>query len=377
MRLWWQQSLLEGAPGDPWMLDAELVLLAAAVVAVGIIVAFVRSRRNYLQLPELPRGEFKEPSQDVIVIVPARNEESNIARVVSSFPAGWVLVVDDDSTDATAMIAKQNTAEVIYAPRLAKGLAGKPNACAAGAKATVSDWILFVDADTWYAPEFLGSLLDYAEREQADLVSVFPRQVTRSFWEKVLMPYAFALLFCGINGKNMNNPASSDAMANGQCMLFRRKFYDFIGGHASVASSIIEDAEIAYRAKRHHGQVRVLRAENMAFVRMYAGFTEIWNGFSKNSFRFLQNDRKMGIQVFLSSMFILSWLPLMVMLARTEQWIPLALLGILPTLVLTPWYGGLSSILTPLAIYAFQLIALNGMVTALLGIKVNWKGRPV
>ena len=47
----------------------------------------------------------------------------------------------------------------------------------------------------------------------------------------------------------------------------------------------------------------------MAFVRMYAGFSEIWNGFSKNSFRFLQNDRKMGLQVFLASLFVLSWLP--------------------------------------------------------------------
>ncbi len=375
--LWWQQSLLDGSPGDPWMLDAESVLIVSAIVALGMIVALIRSRRNYMQLPELPRTDFREPPQDVIVIVPARNEEANIARVVSSFPAGWVLVVDDDSTDGTAMIAKQNTAEVIFAPRLQKGLMGKPNACAAGAKATGSDWILFVDADTWYAPEFLCSLLDYAEREQADLVSVFPHQVTKSFWEKVLMPYAFALLFCGINGKSMNNPASSDAMANGQCMLFRRKFYDFIGGHGAVASSVIEDAEIAHRAKRHHGQVRVLRAEKMAFVRMYAGFGEIWNGFSKNSFRFLQNDQKMGLQVFLSSMFILSWLPLLVMLALTEQWIPAALFAILPTLLLAPWYGSVGSIFAPLAIYAFQLIALNGMVTTLFGVKVNWKGRPV
>jgi chlorobactene glucosyltransferase len=375
--LWWQQSILEAAPGDPWMLDAEAVLIVAGVVAMGMIIAFVRSRRNYLQLPELPRAEFKEPSQDVIVVVPARNEEANIARVVSSFPAGWVLVVDDDSTDGTAMIAKQNTAEVIFAPRLQKGLMGKPNACAAGAKATVSDWILFVDADTWYAPEFLCSLLDYAEREQADMVSVFPRQVTRSFWEKVLMPYAFALLFCGINGKKMNDPQAPDAMANGQCILFRRKFYDFIGGHSSVASSVIEDAEIAYRAKRHHGQVRVMRAEKMAFVRMYAGFGEIWNGFSKNSFRFLQNDKKMGVQVFVSSMFILSWLPMMLLLARTEQWIPLGLLGVLPTVLLAPWYGGIGSLVAPLAIYAFQLIALNGLVTTVFGIKVNWKGRPV
>lgn len=353
-------------------------LLVAALVAAGLVFFFVRSRRNYLGLPELPQLDFAEPSQDVIVIVPARNEEKNIARVISSFPRGWVLVVDDESADRTFEIARANTAEVLAAPRLTPGQMGKPSACAAGAKATATDWILFVDADTWYAPEFLRSLLDYAETEQLEMVSVFPFQVRKSVVEKILLPYAFALYFCGVNPRTVNDPKSPQALANGQCLLIRRTFYDFIGGHAAVAKSVIEDVDLARLAKRHRGKVRVVRAEKMAFVRMYSSFAEIWRGFSKNSFKFLEANPGTGIQVILASIFAASWLPALVYLIWEEQWIATAVFAAIPAFVLAPWYGGvLPGWLAPLAIYLFQPIAINGMLLAITGRKTLWKGRPV
>lgn len=353
-------------------------LLVAALVGAGMIYFFRKSRQNYLALPELPQLDFAEPAQDVIVIVPARNEERHIARVVSSFPRGWVLVVDDESTDRTAEIARDNTAEVIPAPRLTGSLKGKPNACAAGARATASDWILFADADTWYAPEFLHSALNYAEKHELDLLTVFPRQVTRTLAEKILLPYAFALYFCGVDAEAVNDPNSPEALANGQCMLFRRSFYDFIGGHAAVATSVIEDVALAALAKRHRGRVCVMRAERMAFVRMYSSFAEIWRGFSKNSFRFLEANPRTGRQVVAASILAASWLPVILWLARDEAWIALAVFAVLPAFVLAPWYGSvLGAMVSPVGIYLFQLIALNGMLVSLAGRKVLWKGRPV
>lgn len=359
-----------------------LVPQAAAAIAIlvslGLIYFFAKARRNFMALPELPQCEFAEPKQDVIVIVPARNEERNIARVISSFPPGWVLVVDDESSDQTVAVARANTAEVIPAPRLQRGQRGKPNACAAGARSTQSEWILFVDADTWYSPQFLISLLTYAEREQLDLATVFPRQVTRTLAEKILLPYAFALYFCGVNARRVNDPLNLEALANGQCILFRRSFYDFIGGHGAVSASVIEDVELAIRAKRHRGRVRVLRAEKMAFVRMYTGIIEIWRGFSKNSFRFLVANPGTGVQVITASILAASWLPVLFMLALQEWWWGVTAFAVLPVFLLAGWYGGLlEALVAPLAIYLFQLIALNGMLLALTGRKTLWKGRPV
>jgi chlorobactene glucosyltransferase len=353
-------------------------LAAAALVTLGLVFFFLRSWMTYRSLPELPSVDVVEPPQDVIVVVPARNEEKNIARVVSSFPQGWVLVVDDESTDRTAEIARANTAEVMEAPRLAPGLAGKPNACAAGARATRSDWILFVDADTWYLPDFLGSLLAYAERENLDLVSVFPRQVRLTLAEKIVLPYAFALYFCGVNARAVNDPLSAEALANGQCMLFRRSFYDFIGGHAAVARSIIEDVELARLAKRHRGRVRVVRAESQAFVRMYSSFLEIWRGFSKNSFRFLLVNPLTGLQVIAASILATSWLPVVIWLLA-ENRIPAAAVFLqVPALVLWLWYGSFAeAIFAPVAIYLFQLIALNGLWLVVTGQRTVWKDREV
>lgn len=353
-------------------------MIVAAFVAAGMIYFFRKSRRSYLALPELPELDYAEPTQDVIVVVPARNEERNIARVVSSFPRGWVLVVDDESTDRTAEIARDNTAEVIPAPRLNGALKGKPNACAAGARATVSDWVLFVDADTWYAPEFLNSALDYAEKNELDLLTVFPSQVTRTLVEKILLPYAFALYFCGVDSEAINDAKSPEALANGQCMLFRRSFYGFIGGHAAVAKSVIEDVDLAALAKRHRGRVRVMRAERMAFVRMYSSFAEIWRGFSKYSFRFLEANPRTGRKVVAASILAASWLPVIVWLSREEAWIALAIFAALPAFLLASWYGSvLIALVAPIGIYLFQLIALNGMLVSLAGRKVLWKGRPV
>jgi chlorobactene glucosyltransferase len=360
------------------VLAPQVAAAIALVVALGLVYFFAKARRNYLALPELPSCEFGEPPQDVIVIVPARNEERNIARVVSSFPPGWVLVVDDESTDQTVAVARANTAEVIPAPRLQKGQRGKPNACAAGARATQSEWILFADADTWYAPQFLISLMSYAEREQLDMVSVFPRQVTRTLAEKILLPYAFALYFCGVNARRVNNPLDMEALANGQCILFRRSFYEFIGGHHAVSGSVIEDVDLAIRAKRHRGRVRVLRAESLAFVRMYTGLVEIWRGFSKNSFRFLLANPGTGVQVMMASILAASWLPVLFILALQEWWWALTGFAALPVFLLAAWYGGvLEALAAPLAIYLFQLIALNGMLLTLTGRKTRWKGRPV
>jgi hypothetical protein len=121
----------------------------------------------------------------------------------------------------------------------------------------------------------------------------------------------------------------------------------------------------------------MLRAEKLAFCRMYSGFGEIWRGFSKNSFRFLDADRKMGAQVFLASFFVLNWLPASIMLASAERWIALAAFLTLPVWLLAPWYGGVTAVLAPLGIYGFQLIALNGLILGLTKRKTTWKGRPV
>jgi 4,4'-diaponeurosporenoate glycosyltransferase len=350
--------------------------MVAILVALGMAFFLIKSRWNYLRLPELPVVGGAAPA-DLTVIIPARNEEGNIERVVRSFPGVPVIVVDDDSKDRTAELARAAGAEVIPAPPLLRGVMGKPNACLAGARACDSRWILFVDADTWYEPDFLPSLMSYFKKESLVAGSVFLRQDRRTLAEKLLMPYAFALYFCGVNGRSVNDLQSREALANGQCLLFRRDAYDFINGHKAALGSVIEDVALARVMKRHRIDARVMRAEHLGSVRMYDSFAAIWRGFQKNSFRFLLANLGSGIQVVVASILLTSYVPVLWWLAFKGMLVGAVVFAVLPSLLLLPWYGSIAAIFAPLAIYFFQLVALNGMVTTLVGAKAIWKGRRV
>lgn len=350
----------------------------AALVSVLILYFAWRSRRRYLGLPELVRRPLPEGVEaSVAVIIPARNEEKVIARAVRSLAGSSVLVVDDHSSDRTAEEARAAGAEVRPADPLPPGWLGKPNACWTGARYTESAWLLFVDADTWFEPGFVESAIAYASENGLTALSVFPKLETETFFERMLLPYAFGLYFTGVQPAHVNNPHHPEALANGQCLLIRRHAYEFLGGHRAVASSVVEDVALARLLKRHRTPSRVVRGESLAHVRMYDSLQAIWRGFEKNSFRFLQLNPRTGLWVVAGSIVMTSWLPAAAVLWHDGGAFWAAALCAMPVLGWLPWYRSWSALLAPAAIYVFQAIALAGMVKSLLGLKSNWKGRPV
>ncbi len=355
----------------------EVLLLG---VAGGILLFSWKSWKNYNALPELDNFQRAVPP-DLTIIIPARDEAGRIARAIASFPNLPVIVVDDHSSDNTAEIAAQQGARVVSAPPLEQGARGKPNACLEGARQANTEWICFVDADTWFEPCFAANLVSYAERERCDLVSAFLNSRRITAMEALLLPYAFALYFVGVSARAVNSPSSKEALANGQCMLFRRRSYWAMGGHATVITSVIEDVALAEAAKKCKLRIRTIRAETQGSVRMYEGLSTIWNGFRKNSFRFLLVNPGTGVQVILASILLTSWLPVLLYAGRTgvhgRLWFELVLLFLSPIVGLWRWYGGAWSLLSPVAIYLFQLIALDGMLSTLTPRKAVWKGRRV
>lgn len=349
----------------------------AAIVSAAILFFAWRSRAQYLALPELSPGA-RQAGGDLVIIIPARNEAAVIQRVVRSLEGHRVVVVDDHSSDETFALAREAGAEAIEADELPPRWMGKPNACWTGARRTESKWILFVDADTWYEPGFPDALLDYAVRNELDVVSCFPRQRFGTLIENIVTPYAFGLYFTGANAKNINNPLKREALANGQCLLMRRSVYQFVGGHKQVATSVIEDVAMARRLKQHRVRAHVVRAEQLANVRMYDSFTALRRGFEKNSFHFLRANPKTGVLVVLASIAMTSWLPVLAWLAHEKLWPQAAGFALIPTLAWARWYGGpVRGLAAPIAIYLFQLVVLSGMFRSILGLPTRWKGRRV
>ncbi|MBI1940903.1 MAG: glycosyltransferase [Acidobacteria bacterium] len=227
----------------------------------------------------------------VSVIIPARNEEAAIASAVRSVAAQRgvreILVVDDQSEDRTGEILRGLKAELpslrsIRIEALPEGWVGKPHALAAGARLAEGEWLLFTDADTEHLPESLAALLDRAESEKADLLSVSPAQKTVAWWEKSVIPLVYTRLARLYRFEEVSDPQSPAAAANGQYLLVRREVYERIGGHEAVRDKILEDVELARLVKGAGGRLVFLSGAEWVETRMYRSFVEMWRGWTKN-----------------------------------------------------------------------------------------------
>ena len=227
----------------------------------------------------------------VSIIVPARNEEANIERVLRSLAVQErvreIIVADDKSEDRTAEILEAMKAEmpllrVLRIDSLPEGWLGKTYAVSVAAREAAGDWLLFTDADTEHLPGSLSALLERAEREEADLLSLSPGQITPTWWEKAVIPLVYVSLARLYRFEDVSNPRSPAAAANGQYLLIRRAVYERVGGHEAIRNEVLEDVELAKRVKAAGGKVLFLPGAAWVRTRMYGRFGEMWAGWSKN-----------------------------------------------------------------------------------------------
>jgi chlorobactene glucosyltransferase len=348
-------------------LDQGISLWVALGIAVLLIALFVRSRINFLGIPKLPDASGAAVP-DCMVVIPARNEEANIARAVKSFPHDTVIVVDDRSEDGTAETARQAGAGVLTAPDLTAQSNGKSNACAFGARVLRSRWVLFADADTWFDEGFLAAAVATAEANGLSFLSIYLRPEFESFSERVLVPCAVALYFAGVSPKG-----DGTGIFNGQCILVRREAYEFIGGHTAVISSAIEDVKLAQLANRHRLKFATTRSD-LGHVRFHRG--SLWSGFERNAFRFVMVSPWIGLTIFLTAFLSALWLPALLWLALDGEWIAAIPFALLPSILLGVWYRNpFAALLAPVGIYGMFAIVANGLIAALTGRHLEWKGR--
>jgi glycosyltransferase involved in cell wall biosynthesis len=194
-----------------------------------------------------------------------------------------IIVVDDHSTDRTREIASSfPRVKVIDAGPLPEGWTGKANAVSCGAREARGTWLLFTDADTVHKPESLARALQEAKDRGADLLSYSPEQEVHSFIERSVMPVIFAELATRYKPKEVSDPKSNAAAANGQYILISREAYDAVGGHAAVAGSLLEDVELARAVKRSGRKIFFRLAADQVRTRMYRSTTQLIEGWTKN-----------------------------------------------------------------------------------------------
>jgi glycosyltransferase involved in cell wall biosynthesis len=120
-----------------------------------------------------PPEQHSAPRDDVVidVLIPALNEQESIGKVLAAIPSDWVrrvVVVDNGSTDQTAIIAREHGAQVVFEPQRGYGAA-----CLAGLEylsGDSPDIVTFLDADFSDRPEELPRLIAPIIDDDVDLV---------------------------------------------------------------------------------------------------------------------------------------------------------------------------------------------------------------
>ena len=378
------------------LLEPLLFLAAAGSASAGLLILQLGLQRVFAVAPRLKPGQVvAAPDTTLTVVIPAFNEAHNIEACVASALANqapcrdWsVLVVDDESTDATienalrAGSAASHFRLIQAGPRPAnERWVGKNWACSKAVEQLSSEWLLFIDADVRLKPDALQRALAQALDEQADLLSLAPRLTCGCLAEWMVQPIMASLLGLGFPILETNDPASPVAFAAGPFMLFKASTYRQIGGHRALAGEVVEDLALARAIKAGGHRLRYLLGLDAVDLRMYSNLAALWEGWTKNWFLGLDRDpvKALGAASVVVLMFSVPWLLLPAsllllwlqpLLASAWWWLmALASLAILQQLLLRLWTR--SNFDVPLTLW--WLMGAGGLLVGAIGPVSIWR----
>lgn len=370
------------------MLQA-LALVAAALALLPLLLAI-----SNLRLFRAPAGR-PPPGTSVSILIPARNEEENIAACVEAALASKdvsveAVVLDDHSDDRTASIVEglaraDPRVRLERAPPLPAGWCGKQHACHVLARRARYPVLMFIDADVRLAPEAAAAAAGFLLSRDIGLASGFPRELTGSAAERLMIPLIHVLLLGYLPMVLMRRRADVGLGAGcGQLIIVRKDAYVRAGGHGSIRASL-HDGLMLTRAFRRAGiMTDLLDATGLASCRMYEGGRALWSGFAKNATEGMATPRALPLwTVLLFGGHILPWalLPLCVAAGAPAIAVAASAVGVFANIALRAalaarfrqsWVAILAHPLSMLAMLALQWSAL---ISAGLGKPANWRGR--
>jgi len=357
------------------------VILPALMCALGLSAGFLLIRR----IPTCPPAE-QCTQVSVSIIVPARNEEQTLPRLLQSIahsvtrPAE-VLVIDDGSTDRTAAVAAGLGARVVTSSPKPGAWTGKSWACFQGAQNATGEVLLFLDADTYFLPGGFDRLVScwLRERDLRLVLSVLPYYATSAAYEQLSLFFNI-LMAAGAGGFS---PVSTPRLF-GQSLLISKDAYFAAGGHAAVCGIVLENLRWARRLRDCGARILCLGGKGTLHMCMFPeGFHQMSESWAK---AFLQGaaDSPRAVLVLAITWISALWSTALLFIMPCDCGrLSLALVYILFGVQIA-WitrrlgsYGLLTCLFYPLPLAYYCFIFGRAAARRALGRKAVWRGRQV
>jgi hopene-associated glycosyltransferase HpnB len=246
-----------------------------------------------------------EFSTCIAAVVPARNEAELIGPVITSLlsqsRAITVFLVDDESTDGTADVARRAAEKagnagsliVIQSKPLPAGWTGKLWAMHQGierARELNPEWLMLADADVIHDAETVANLSRIASLGHYDLVSFMVKLHCESLAERLLIPAFVYFFFMLYPPAWIRDPRHSAAGAAGGCMLVRSEALERAGGLEAIRGALIDDCSLARLLKRHGSRLWLGLTDHSQSLRQYETFADVESMVSRTAFNQLNHS---------------------------------------------------------------------------------------
>ena len=253
-------------------LNINSVMVFVTVISTFYFAILVLS---YLFYEEHKDENFQPP---VSIIVPAYNEEENIAETIEgllkmNYPEFEIIVVDDGSTDGTYQVAKRYEGKRVKVFRKENG--GKASALNFGLKHVKYDFVACMDADSVPSKNALREIMKLFHDENVGAVTpallVYkPKNWVEKFqWAEYITSEAI---------RRMYDYMDAQYVTPGPLSVYRKKVLDEVGPFDE--KSIVEDLEMALRIQR--AGYRIAHASKAP---VYTKTPKTWRGLIKQRIR--------------------------------------------------------------------------------------------
>jgi len=266
-------------------------MLIFYIVFFFLILRFTITLFNFISNPKLPSSPYRYTDL-VSILIPVKNEESTILNLLNSikeqeYATLEVLILDDNSSDNTFKICENfctydTRFSITRGRKLEDGWVDKNFACHQLAGAAKGKYLLFLDSHTIIQNGLISNSVHRIKQGKMALLSLFPNQIMVNLGERLVVPLMNFLLLNSLPlrlVRLVNNPLFS--AASSQFMLFESSSYHVHHWHAQVKDKTLMDVEIMKLVKAYQYKAETLLANGFAVCRMYKGFSEALNDFSK------------------------------------------------------------------------------------------------